>query len=129
MKSKSHFLGKIFNKQHHKNIEVNVDLIEYSENDIYYVYSPALDLVGYGKNHAEARASWETVLGEYIGYTLNKNTLTKDLVSRGWKVKRNKIVTPPSFTWMLENNSDLTNVYNKHDFSKRSQPVSLPVFA
>lgn len=129
MKSKSRFLGKLISKKHHKNVEVNVDLIEYSENEIYYVYSPALDLVGYGKNHTEARTSWETVLEEYVSYTMNKNTLTKDLESRGWIVKRNKIVTPPSFTWMLENNSELTNVYNKHDFSKRRQPVSLPVFA
>ena len=128
MKSKSRFSGNLINSKQHKQIEVYVDLIEYLEDAVYFVYSPALDLVGYGKTHGEARQSWETVLEEYVSYTMNKNTLIKDLQSRGWSVKGKKVKSP-SLTWMLENNSDLSNVYNKHDFSKRRQPVSLPISA
>lgn len=128
MKNKGRFLGNLLSKKNSKQIEVNVDLIEYLEDDIFFVFSPALDLIGYGKTHSEARQSWETVLEEYVSYTMNKNTLVKDLESRGWSVKGNRVESP-SLTWMLKNNADLSNVYNKYDFSKRRHPVSLPISA
>jgi len=132
MKRHIRFLGNLFNKKNHQNTNVGVDLIEYSDKGIYYVYSPALDLIGYGKTEKESRDSWEVVLQEYLSYTINKNTLIRDLESRGWKVKRNGLeFMPPTFSWMLENIEELGTVYNTHDFRKRSQSVALPaqVFA
>lgn len=127
MKERSRFLGKIFNEEHNSNIEVKVDLIEYEENSIYYVYSPAFDLVGYGKTAVEARESWQIVLEEYFSYTLNKKTLIKDLESRGWKIKKKKEFTSPSFTWMLQNNDQLSDIYNNHNFQKITKPVLVPL--
>jgi hypothetical protein len=130
MKKNSTFIGKLLNKGNSQDVtvKVNLDMIEYLEEGIFYSYSPALDLVGYGHSESEARQSWELVLEEYLKYTLNKNTLIKDLESRGWRVARNKkTFTPPTFSWMLQNNSDLTSVYDKHDFHKTSRPVSIPV--
>ncbi len=130
MKKRSRFHGNLVNKDQGKHVDVNVDIIEYLEDGVFFLYSPALDLVGYGMSEEEARQSWEVVLGEYVSYTMNKKTLIKDLRSRGWKVKRKDfLVTPPSLTWMLENNSELTKVYNNYNFSKRSHQVSLPVSA
>jgi predicted RNase H-like HicB family nuclease len=126
MKSRSHFLGKIFNKQHNKNIEVKVDLIEYEEDGIYYVYSPAFDLIGYGTTAQEARNSWEVVLEEYFSYTLNKHTLVKDLETRGWKIKNRTKFTTPTLSWMLQNNDQLTDIYNNHNFKKVTQPITVP---
>src|SRR5688572_28362783 len=100
MKERSRFSGSLINKKHNSNIEVNVDLIEYEEAGIFYVYSPAFDLVGYGKSAAEARKSWEIVLEEYFTYTLNKKTLIKDLESRGWKIKKKTQFKSPSLSWM-----------------------------
>ncbi len=127
MKERSRFSGKIFNEEHNSNIEVKVDLIEYEEAGIYYVYSPAFDLVGYGKTAIEARESWQTVLEEYFSYTLNKKTLVKDLESRGWTIKKKKKFTSPSLTWMLRNNDQLLDIYNNHNFQKITKPVLVPL--
>ncbi|MDQ3683468.1 MAG: hypothetical protein M3352_10425 [Bacteroidota bacterium] len=127
MKERSRFSGKIFNEEHNSNIEVKVDLIEYEEAGIYYVYSPAFDLVGYGKTAIEARESWQTVLEEYFSYTLNKKTLVKDLESRGWTIKKKKKFTSPSLTWMLQNNDQLLDIYNNHNFQKITKPVLVPL--
>ncbi len=126
MKEQSGLLGKFFNKV--GTIEVNVDLIEYEEDCIFYVYCPPLDLIGYGSSHTEARASWETVLEEYFRYTLNKNTLVKDLESRGWCVrKKNSQLKPPTLSWMLQHNEQLGEVYNNPNFQKVSLPISMPL--
>lgn len=126
MKQNSRFFAKLFNKTHRQNIEVTVDIIEYQEEDIFYVYSPALDLIGYGQNDQEARQSWEVILEEYLDYALNKKTLIKDLQSRGWVVKGKKQFKPPTFSWMLQHNEQLTDMYNKHNFHKTSRPISVP---
>jgi predicted RNase H-like HicB family nuclease len=128
MKPNSRFSGKYFNKQHNSNIEVKVDLIEYEEEGVYFVYSPAFDLVGYGNTQQEARDSWEIVLEEYFAYTLNKKTLTKDLESRGWAVKKKaRQFKTPTLSWMLQNNEQLTDIYDNHNFRKVSHPVSVPL--
>jgi hypothetical protein len=127
MKERSRFLGRLFNKTHNSNIEVKVDLIEYEEDGIYYVYSPAFDLIGYGTNAIEARQSWETVLEEYFNYTLNKKSLIKDLEQRGWVIRRKKQFKAPTFTWMLQNNEQLSDIYNNHNFHKITQPISVPL--
>jgi predicted RNase H-like HicB family nuclease len=127
MKERSRFLGSLFNKTHNSNIEVKVDLIEYEESGIYYVYCPAFDLVGYGKTPHEARESWEAVLEQYFSYTLNKKTLIKDLESRGWVVRKKKQFTAPSLSWMLQNNDQLTDIYDNHNFKKVTKPISVPL--
>ena len=53
-------------------IEVKVDLVEFEDDDIHYVYSPALELIGYGNTHEEAKESWNTVLEEYFQYGIEK---------------------------------------------------------
>jgi hypothetical protein len=127
MKENSRFLGKFFNNDHNKKIEVKVDLVEYEEDGIHYVYSPAFDLIGYGKTQQEARESWEIVLAEYFSYTLNKKTLIKDLESRGWNIKTKREYVSPSFTWMLQNNDQLSDIYNNHNFRKITKPISVPL--
>lgn len=126
MKEHSGLFGKFSDRV--GNIEVKVDLIEYEEDCIFYVYCPPLDLIGYGSSQKEARASWETVLEEYFRYTLNKNTLVKDLESRGWYLKgKNSQFKPPTLSWMLQHNEQLSEVYNNHNFQKVSLPISMPL--
>lgn len=127
MRQKSGFFGKFLNREH-GNIEVNVDVLEYEEDGMHYVYCPPLDLIGYGTTNQEARDSWEVVLEEYFKYTLNKRTLIKDLENRGWCVRRkNKQFKPPTFSWMLQHNDQLNDVYNNHNFHKTTRPISMPL--
>ncbi len=127
MKEHSKFLGKLSSKTQRKTVEIKVDIIEYDEEEIYYIYSPALDLIGYGDTLPAARESWELVLAEYVQYALNKKTLFKDLESRGWQVKKKNFVQPPTFSWLLENYEGLSDIYNRHDFKKTTRPITMPL--
>jgi len=126
--SKRRFLGRLHSISHQKNIEVQVNIIEYKDEGIGYSYSPALDLIGYGSTQHEAGKSWEVVLEEYFKYTVNKKTLTKDLRNRGWIVRKgSKQFKPPALSWLLQNNNDLKEMYNKYDLQKTSKPIKVPL--
>ena len=126
-KEKSAFHGKLISKDHNKAVECRVDLLIYEEDNVHFVYSPSLDLVGYGVNKKEALSSWEVVYSEYIRYCLNKNTLFNDLQKHGWKVKNKKAIQPPTFSWLMQNNVQLSEVYDNHNFQKTSTQISLPL--
>jgi hypothetical protein len=42
---------------------------------VHFIYSPHLDLTGYGYSHEEAKQSFEVVLKGFIDYTIKKGTL------------------------------------------------------
>lgn len=81
MKEKNIFSGGL--------VEVKVDLIEFEDDNICYVYSPAFELIGYGNTNEEAKESWKIILEEYLQYALDKKTLIKDLENHGWNIKEN----------------------------------------
>ena len=107
-------------------IEVQLDMIDFMDNGLYYTYAPALDIVGYGKSQNEAHESFQIVLDEYIAHTLSEKTLAADLRRHGWKISDQR-PNPPSLTWLLENNEQVKAVYDSHDFSKSTKPVKVPL--
>ena len=70
------------------------------ENRVSFIYSPHLDLTGYGNNFEEARKSFEIVFEDFVDYTLKKKTLGKVLANLGWvfkgTAKKPKKVIAPS---------------------------------
>ncbi len=76
-------------------VDVILELFTYQKEDIYYVYSPDLDLIGYGKSLKEAHNSFKIVLEEYFDYAIKNGTLKKDLEKHGWKLLENKVIPPP----------------------------------
>lgn len=122
------FLAKENSNDFKKSIDCKVDILMYEEDGIHYVYSPALDLVGYGKTGEEALASWEVVIEEYLRYGLEKDTLANDLKSHGWSIKKStNELQPPLFSWLLTNNDQLSEMYDKHSFHKTSRLIALPM--
>lgn len=119
-------ISRFFGKGNFQKIEIQLDMIDFVENGIFCTYAPALDLVGYGKTQEAARQSFEVVMQEYIEFTIDKKTLAADLQKHGWTVSDNHL-DPPSFTWLLENNAQVKEVYDSHDFSKRTKPVKVPL--
>ena len=107
-------------------VGVQIDLIKFEEDNLQYVYSPALELLGYGNSGQEAKESWETVLQEYLNYATSKKTLQQDLEDHGWIIRDNEL-KPPVFTWMLQNNQQLSEVYNNHNFKKTSVRIEFPI--
>ena len=109
-----------------QNVEFSVSIFLWEENSIFYVYSPALDLTGYGLTKDEARESFETVLEEFIKYTHNKKTIFKELENLGWAVnKRRKRVVSPDFEDLLSENEHFRHLYKSKDLEKDSSNVNL----
>ena len=70
--------------------QVGLSLIEFNENDVTIVYSPALNNPGYGYNPDEAKNSFNIALHEFFQYTNNKKTFDKVLKELGWTFKGGK---------------------------------------
>jgi hypothetical protein len=103
-----------------------LSLIAYKDDEAYYSYCPALDLIGYGNNEQEAQQSFEIVLEEYLRYTTENNTLIADLKEHGWKITgKTKNLMPPKMSELLQKNNDLDDIFNKYDFNKYSIPVQM----
>jgi len=125
------FEGKYQNKA--ASVKVKLLLIHFQdENKIHLIYSPHLDLTGYGKNFVEARKSFEIVFEDFVDYTLNKNTLGKVLTSLGWELKglskRPKKVIAPSITSVIKNNQYVSEIFDKYPVNTYHQEVGLPCF-
>ncbi|WP_250631473.1 hypothetical protein [Rhodoflexus caldus] len=68
-----------------RKIKVSLPVVEFKEDNIYFVYSPALDLTGYDRTLKGARRSFEETLNYFLEYTLENQTLEKEL-KRLWNI-------------------------------------------
>ncbi|RME15031.1 MAG: hypothetical protein D6799_06490 [Bacteroidetes bacterium] len=65
------YLGSVVSDD--KLVKVQLFLIKFvDENGVHIVYSPHLDLAGYGENEKEAQESFNIHLNEFIDYNLRK---------------------------------------------------------
>jgi len=65
-------------------MKVNLFLIHFQdEKKVHFVFSPHLDLTGYGYTLKNAKKSFSIVLDDFIDYTLNKKTISKVLADLG----------------------------------------------
>jgi len=124
------FEGRYKNKKGY--VKVKLLLIHFmDENNIHFIYSPHLDLTGYGKNPEEAKKSFKIILEDFIDYTLKKQTLSKVLSGLGWKVKgsakRPKKMIVPSITTVIEKNKYVSDIFDKYPVNTFHQEVGLPV--
>lgn len=110
--------------------EVRLALLSYIEDNVYVIYSPALDLYGYGNDEGEARESFSVSLTEYINYTAAENTLSADLRRLGWGVNETShTVTMPNWVELLQANPHLNDVVTNRPFKKFDHPARIPAFA
>ena len=109
-------------------IELQVPLISFIDDNTHIIYCPVLDLSGYGIDETEARKSLDIVLEEYLTYTTNKGSLWNDLKKLGWIVKKNKQrkAIPPPISDLLETNKEFNRIFNNYSFKKYSTDISLP---
>lgn len=112
-------------------VEVNMPIIIFEEDQNTILYCPPLDLSGYGKDEAEANRSLKVALDEFFRYCIHKNTLRTELKRLGWHLKKNKRkpMVPPSMSELLEKNSDFSRIFNTVDFRKTATNVAMPVIA
>jgi len=102
------------------------------ENKVHFIYSPHLDLTGYGNNMEEAKDSFGIVFEDFIDYTLKKETLSKVLSGLGWELKgsakKAKKVLAPSITSIIKDNDYVSEIFDKYPVNTYHQEVGLPSF-
>lgn len=122
-----HFTGSYIDKNQH--LDISITLIEFvDENSITFIYSPHLDLTGYGKNSKEAKDSFNVVLDDFFSYTLNKNTLWEELTSLGWKTGKKSIEAPKMKT-LVKSREFLSDLFDKYPVNTYHQKVGIPNYA
>lgn len=103
------------------------------ENKISFIYSPHLDLTGYGTNLEEAQQSFQIALEDFVDYTLKKKTLGKVLHQLGWTIKglskKPKRLIAPSITTIISENKYVSEIFDKYPVNTFHREVGLPVFA
>jgi len=113
-------------------INTKLSLLSFKEDGAYIIYSPALDLSGYGNTEEEAKESFQVVLEEFITYCMNKKTFYEELKRLGWHIKGGKTdpeIKSPDWTDLLKNNPELEDILENKQFTKFNQEVNLPAFA
>ena len=113
-------------------VKARIVLISFQEGSDYIVYSPHLEVTGYGKNQEEAMESFNHCLGVFLDYTVKKETLHEELISLGWAIQkgsaqRPKKIKAPNWSDLIQNNTELAQLLNTHDISTMQREVAIPV--
>lgn len=109
--------------------KVNLPLIRFEEDGCQIAYCPALDISGYGNSPDEAFESFKISLEEFFRYVTNKKTFEKEMERMGWTISHNRQreMTPPPMTKLLQENDNFSRIFNDHSFNKESFTVDLPI--
>jgi len=105
---------------------VGLSLVEFNEEDVTIIYSPALDLSGYGHSQVEAKNSFSEALHEFFRYTNNKKTLDKVLKKLGWSIKGSKKkpkFNPPKDSELVKSNPLYNEIVNKKNYKVSRENV------
>ena len=109
-------------------ISTELMLISFVENNVTFIYCPALDLTGYGNCDEEAKKAFSQTLKIYFDYTKNKKTLFEDLQKHGWIIEKQKKLKSPDFDLLFKRNKQFKSIVNKRDFSKYNEKIQFPEY-
>ena len=101
------------------------------ENKVHFVYSPHLDLTGYGNDENQAKKSFEVVMEDFVDYTVKKKTIAKVLADLGWEVKGSekhpRKLLAPSITKVINENEYISEIFDKYSVNTFHEEIRLPV--
>src|SRR5690554_2850025 len=107
-------------------ITIGLSLYIWEEEGITFVYSPALDITGYGVSEKEAKESFKITMDEFVSYTHNKKTIFDELESLGWTVNRKKKrVNAPDLEELRTDNDTFRSLLKKSNIRSENQNVEL----
>ncbi len=107
---------------------VGLSLVEFKEEDVIVIYSPAFDLSGYGYSQKEAIESFNVAFHEFMKYTHTKKTLNKVLLKLGWQLKGSKNkpkFNPPKDSDLIAKNPIYSEIVNNKDYKVSRGEVEL----
>ena len=112
--------------------KTNVVIFSFQDADSYIVYSPQLDVSGYGKTQKEALSSFDYCLAGFLDYSFKKETLYEELISLGWKLKKGinnnlKQIKAPSWSELIKKNPSLEVLLSTHNINTQQREVEIPV--
>ena len=105
---------------------VGLSLVKFVEDNVIIIYSPALDLSGYGQSETEAKKSFSEALHEFFRYTTNKRTLYKILKDLGWSVRGSKKqpkFSPPKDSDLVHSNPLYNEIVNNKSYKVSREDV------
>ena len=113
-------------------VKVKLLLIHFEdENHIQFIYSPHLDLTGYGKDITAAKDSFELVFEDFVDYTLKKKTIGKVLEKLGWSIKgttkKPKKILAPSIATIIKENKYVSEIFDTYPVNTFHQEIGIPV--
>lgn len=121
------FKGEFVNTKGDR-ITVTSPIVIFEQSGCKILFSPTVEIYGYGQNLTEAKASFKNNLEEFINYTINKGTFAEELKRMGWQFKkRKKQYIVPSFSKMLKNNQKLIDILDHNKASIDQQTFALPM--
>lgn len=107
-------------------INITLSLYIWKEKGLIFVYSPALDITGYGTSESEAKESFQTTLNEFVSYTHNKKTIFDELEHLGWTVNRKKKrVHAPDFEDLRTDNNAFRNLLKRSNVKSENKNIEL----
>jgi hypothetical protein len=130
----SKYLFQADYKNNRATVKVRLFLVHFQdENNTHIIFSPHLDLSGYGNSLVEAKDSFQIAFADFADYTLKKKTIGKVLRNLGWKLKVNqkipKKVIAPSITSIIKENDYVAEIFDKYNVYTFHQDVELPLNA
>jgi len=109
-------------------LNVVLDVIVFTDDNLFYAYSPALDLLGYGVDSDEAEKSFDINFDEFVKFTMENKTLDDELEKLGWK-KKNKAddaFTPPDLSQLFRKNNQLKDIVkNQREFTRKTHEFAI----
>jgi hypothetical protein len=105
---------------------VGLSLIEFIEDDVTIVYSPALDLSGYGNNEIEAKQSFSEAIDEFFRFITEENTFDKVLTNLGWTINSSidkMEFNPPKDSDLVASNSLYNEIVNNKSYKVSRQEL------
>jgi predicted RNase H-like HicB family nuclease len=107
--------------------KVNLQVLNFEEDKIYFAYMPSFDLTGYGETEEEAKESLTIVLDEFLRYTLNKKTLFIEMQRLGWNIKdKKKPLRAPQISDLINSNEQLKKIVNTKQYTASNYQTNIP---
>lgn len=122
---KKEMVGRILHE--HGFIKIEVPVVFFTDEGIFYAFIPALDITGYGNNEKEARHSLMIMFDEFIKYTTENHTLISELERLGWK--KEPKVESPKISDLLPQNDQLKDAIDNKAARIERMDIDLPALA
>ena len=107
-------------------VNVELQLLKWEKDAVYFVFAPALDVVGYGVSEEEAEASFSFTLKQTLNSLKAEGKVYEELERLGWLINRYKrMIQTPDFQQLLLQLPELEEIAERASFSEKHVQLEL----